>query len=156
MVDEKSNSDNTFGNPESIEVMTEMYLSAVKSVLDSLKEYEKDSSESDIMFLLAQAQARWLSSALRYWQQIATIIGTRGIETVDAIKPDGAGASAEARRVRMLDKARAALREVSNLSLREAKLLQNDLVKIEADLRECVSSTEEDLDGPRRFAKITK
>lgn len=156
MAEEKSKGDSTFSNPGSIDAMAEMYLSAVKSVLDSLKEYEDDSSGSDVMYLLAQAQARWLSSALRYWQQIATIINTRGIEAVDAIKPDENGTSAEARRVRMLDQARAALREVSNMSLREAKLLQNEFAKIEAELRECMSSTDDDLDDPRRFAKTIK
>lgn len=156
MAEEKSKGDSTFSNPGSIDAMAEMYLSAVKSVLDSLKDYEDDSSGSDVMYLLAQAQARWLSSALRYWQQIATIINTRGIDAVDAIKPDENGTSAEARRVRMLDQARAALREVSNMSLREAKLLQNEFAKIEAELRECMSSTDDDLDDPRRFAKTIK
>ncbi len=153
MVEERSNSDNTFIDPDSIEVMTKMYLSSVKSILDSLEEYEGDGSAADIMYLLAQAQARWLSSSLRYWQQIAAIVSARGIES---IKPDGTGESAQARRVRMLDKARAALREVSTLSLREAKLLQKDLLKIEAELRACMVSTDDDLGAPRRFGRIVK
>lgn len=153
MVQDKQASDNAFSNPASIDDMATMYLSAVKSVLDSLKEYENNTSGSDVMYLLAQAQARWLTSALRYWQQIATIIGTHGTEALETIKPDPDGASAEAHRVKMLDKARGALREVSELSLREAKLLQRDLMKIEAELRECVGTPDDDLDRPRRFAK---
>ena len=156
MAGKTSNSDNSFGSPGSIDVMAEMYLSAVKNVLDSLKEYEDDSAKSDVMYLLAQAQARWLSSALRYWEQIATIISTRGTDAVDAIKTDETEASPEARRVMLMDNARAALREVSELSLREAKLLQNDFVKIEAELRDCMGTSGDDLDGPRRFAKAVK
>ena len=153
MVEEKSGSEDTFSNPESIEVMTEMYLSAVKSVLDSLNEAADDGTDSDIMYLLAQAQARWLSSALRYWQQIAAILSARSIQVAAEINNGDGGASADARRVRMLDKARAALREISTLSFREAKLLQNDFVKIEAELRECLGAPEDDLEGPRRFGK---
>lgn len=136
-----------------MEDMTAMYLSAVKGVLDSLAEYENNKSSSDIMYLLAQAQARWLTSALRYWQQIAVIIGTHGVDAVEKIKPTTDGASQDARRVMMLDKARAALREVSDLSLREAKTLQRDLMEIEAELRECMAPTGDDLDAARRFAK---
>ncbi len=156
MVEKKKEPENTFGDPGTIDDMAAMYLAAVKSVLESLKEYEDNGSGSDIMYLLAQAQARWLSSALRYWQQIAGIIGERGSEAANAMKPDTDGPSAEARRVMMLDKARAALRDVSDLSLREAKLLQGDLMKIEAELRECMAQPEDELDEARRFARPIK
>lgn len=141
-------------DPSSVDDMVSMYLSAIKSVLTSLKEYEDKgaASGSDIMYLLAQAQAKWLSSALRYWQQVATIIATQGTDAVDAIKPDQPGAemSDEARRLLLLDKARAALRDISDLSITEAKLLRRDLMEIEAELRTFAGP---ERDGPHRYAR---
>ena len=130
-----------------------MYLSAVSSVLSSLKEYEENDAgfASDVMYVLAQAQVRWLTSALRYWTQIATIVSTQGSDAMEAIRQDGSDLSPEARRLIVLDKARAALREVSDMSLSEAKLLQRDLMKIEADLRDTLGG--KDRDGPHRYAK---
>lgn len=132
-----------------------MYLSAVSGVLSSLKEYEENDAgfTSDVMYVLAQAQVRWLTSALRYWTQIATIVSTQGADAMEALKAEGTDLSPEARRLVVLDKARAALRDVSDMSLSEAKLLQRDLMKIEADLRDTLGDPAGDRRGPRRYAK---
>jgi hypothetical protein len=145
---------NPFGDPASIDDMASMYLSAVKSILASLKEAEKnsDGSASDIMYVLAQAQTRWLTTALRYWTQIATIVTTQGTDAVNAIKPGEGGPSEEAKRLILLDKARATLREISDLSLSEAKMLQRDLMSIEEELRSLVGPEPEGKD-PHRFQK---
>ncbi len=145
----------TFHDPSSIDDMAAMYLSALKDVLASLKDHETGGRrfQSDVMYLLAQAQARWLTSALRYWQQVAAIIGTQGVDAIEAIVPEPKGQSLEAQQLVLLDKARAILREISELSMSEAKLLQRDLMDIEAELRNVVNSDDDDLDGPRRYAK---
>lgn len=162
MDDKKTSNGNGFSDPSSVDDMVGMYLSAVKGVLSSLNDYETKDGEtkggavgSDVMYLLAQAQAKWLTSALRYWQQVATIISTQGTDAVDAIKPEtnGDGMSDEARRLFILDKARAALREISDLSIAEAKLLQRDLMEVEAELRDVVADDGTDRDGPHRYAK---
>ena len=142
-----------FSDPASIEDMTTMYLTAVKGVLNSLKDYESKGGGSEIMYLLAQAQAKWLTSALRYWQQVATIISTQGAEAVEAIKPDANGPSDEARQLMILDRARAALREISDLSMSEAKVLQRELMEIEEELRDVVSGSDSDRDASHRYAK---
>ncbi len=142
---------NPFKNPDSIDDMASMYLFAVKSILASLKEQEEnfDAHGADIMYVLAQAQARWLTSALRYWTQIANIVGTQGAAAVEVIKPSPDGPSDEARRLILLDKARGTLREISDLSLSEAKLLQRELMEIEAEMRDLLIP--DDLDEPGRF-----
>lgn len=144
-----------FSNPGSIDDMVAMYLAALKGVLGSLREYGESGGrvEPEVMYLLAQAQARWLSSALRYWQQIATIVSTQGAGAIEASIPSADGPSLEARQLVVLDKARAVLREISDLSLSEAKLLQRELLEIEAELRKSVQPQDDDRDGPHRYAK---
>jgi len=51
----------------------------------------------------------------------------------------------------ILDKARAALREISDLSISEAKLLQRDLMDVEAELRDVIG--DKGRDGPHRYAR---
>lgn len=143
-----------FDDPASLDDLAEMYLAAVSGVLASLKiEGDERGFASDVTYLLAQAQVRWLTSALRYWTQIASIISTQGADAAGAIRPDGRRLSPEARRLIVLDKARAALREISELSLTEARLLQRDLMEIEADLRATLPEGPRDRDAPHRYAK---
>ncbi|RBW53752.1 hypothetical protein [Ruegeria sp. A3M17] len=155
MDQDDGSSHNEFGNPGSIDDMVAMYLEALEGVLGSLRDYSEKGArvEPDVMFLLAQAQARWLSSALRYWQQIATIVSTQGTDAIEATIPSADGPSLEARQLIVLDKARAVLREISDLSLSEAKLLQRDLMEIEAELRKSVGPVGDDREGPHRYAK---
>ncbi len=155
MEKENRNAQDAFVDPKSTEDLASVYLSAVSSVLSSLKDYEENNSgfASDVMYVLAQAQVRWLTSAMRYWTQIATIVSTQGSDAINALQPSGSEMSVEAQRLVVLDKARAALREISDMSLSEAKLLQQDLMKIEADLRDTLGSSASDRDGPHRYAK---
>ncbi|WP_370400356.1 hypothetical protein [Sulfitobacter sp. JB4-11] len=155
MKKDKSAPQNDFGDPESTEDLAAIYLSAISNVLSSLRDYEENNAgfASDVMYVLAQAQVRWLTSALRYWTQIATIVSVQGSDAMDALQSDGSEASVEARRLIVLDKARAALREISDMSLSEAKLLQRDLMKIETDLRETLDTKVSDRDAPQRYAK---
>ena len=155
MANEKSRVQDAFVDPKSIEDLTALYVSAVSSVLSSLKAYEENNAgyASDAMFVLAQAQARWLTSAMRYWTQIATIVSVQGADAMEAMKSDGPDISPEAQRLVILDKARGALREISEVSLSEAKLLQRDLMKIEADLRDTLHSSTAERDAPHRYAK---
>lgn len=145
-----------FGDPESIDDLAKMYMSAVSTILASLKDYEEKSGArgADVLYVLAQAQTRWLTGALRYWTQIASIVGNQGVNAVEALQPDPNGPSDDAKRLILLDKARAALREISDLSLSEAKLLQRDLMTIEKDLRAAFDADALKRDDAHRYAKV--
>lgn len=144
-----------FGDPESMDDLAKMYMAAVETVLSSLKDYEDKSGArgADVLYVLAQAQTRWLTGALRYWTQIASIVGTQGVDAVEALQPDPNGPTDEAKRLIVLDKARAALREISDMSLSEAKLLQRDLMKIDEDLRSAFDVDAMKRDSAHRYAR---
>ena len=93
------------------------------------------------MLLLAKAQVTWLTSGLRYWKQIAEIVGKSGLGLVDLatqtndIDPKDENARTM-RQLVLIDKARACLREVGEASLSEAETLRRELHKIEQELRD--------------------
>ena len=133
--------------PDDLESLVELYLNAMRLMIDALPAAASLSpgaprmgSEREILMLLARAQSVWLTSGLRYWKQMAEILASHGIGLADLIREpageDDGGADLQTmRRLKLLDEARACLREISDASMSEAEALRAQLMKIETDLR---------------------
>ncbi|MGM0584854.1 MAG: hypothetical protein ACQEUZ_09385 [Pseudomonadota bacterium] len=141
------------------------YLDAIRLAVDALSalrgagDQRAPGSEGEILLLLARAQAAWLTGGLRYWREIADILARGGEDLADAALKDAAapddGDDDEAERARrrmvLLDKARASLREIGEVSVSEAEALRARLLEIESELREMVDGGPET--EPRRRAR---
>ncbi|MEM9010191.1 MAG: hypothetical protein AAGE18_03120 [Pseudomonadota bacterium] len=149
-------------SPGAMDELIALYLTTLRDIIAALPASEERlkaderwglADERRILFLLAQAQAAWLTSGLRYWRQMAEILATQGIGLGDAARDDAAWEQDRLmRHLLLVDKARAALREVADLSLSEAKALRRKLLEIEGHLR----AAEAGPDGaePRRYGKV--
>lgn len=139
-------------------------LDAIRLAVDALSalrgggDQRAPGSEGEILLLLARAQAAWLTGGLRYWREIADILARGGEDLADAALKEAAApgdgddeAERARRRMILLDKARASLREIGEVSVSEAEALRARLLEIEGELRETVDGGPET--EPRRRAR---
>ena len=128
-----------------VEELVGLYANAVRTMIDAIPadlgtDEPSMGSREEIMMLLAKAQVAWLTSGLRYWKQIGEIVGKSGLGLMEvAAKTRETDGDPETKRTMqqlvLVDKARACLREVGEVSLSEAEALRRELQKIEAELR---------------------
>ena len=93
-----------------------------------------DGPAESMMELMARAQVAWLGAGVRYWGEMAELFGRRGVRIADFTRLSESDLD-ERDKLRLLDEARGYLREVGEISVREAEALREDLEKIEAELR---------------------
>ncbi len=84
--------------------------------------------------LMARAQIAWLGSGVRYWGEMAELFGRRGANIASLARLSDADLD-ERDKLRLLDEARGYLREVGEISMREAQALSDDMAKLEHELR---------------------
>lgn len=133
------------GDAKGIEDLVTLYIGAIRAMIDAIPTDlvaggPRMGSRQEILLLLAKAQVAWLTSGLRYWRQIAEIVGRSGLGLIDvASKSSGVSADEETartmRQLVLIDRARACLREVGEASMSEAETLRRELLKIEQELR---------------------
>lgn len=90
--------------------------------------------DTSMLELMAKAQVAWLSSGARYFGELTELFGRRGASMTDLVRMADGGLS-DTEKLQLLDEARGYLREVGDISLREAQALKNDLLELEAALR---------------------
>ncbi|MEO1000623.1 MAG: hypothetical protein AAFW69_08500 [Pseudomonadota bacterium] len=148
------------GKAAGLEELIGLYISTLQGLIATLPASEEGfeeeralwGDEKRIMFLLAKAQAVWLTSGLRYWRQVADIMADRGMSLTDVVTASMVeGKDPVVRNIALLDEARIALREVAELSMSEAKSLRRKLLEIEEKLRESEAAQAEE---GRRFHKV--
>ena len=95
--------------------------------------------QQDVMALVAQAYFVWMSGGLRYsnrvaglWNEYSRTLAER-FATAASV-PDAAGVEL----VTLVDEARAQLRQVGELTLQEARLLQEEMDRLAAEMRRLV------------------
>ena len=128
-----------------VEELVGLYVNALRSMIDAIPADLATGepgmgSREEIMMLLAKAQVAWLTSGLRYWKHIAEIVGKSGLGLLElATQAKDLQGDPETTRTMqqlvLIDKARACLREVGEVSMSEAEALRRELQKIEAELR---------------------
>ncbi len=133
------------GGMSGVEEMVKLYIGAVRSMIDAIpadlgQGEPASGSRQEILMLLAKAQVAWLTSGLRYWKHIAEIVGKSGMGLVELASQTPPGDTDDETKRTMqqlvlIDKARACLREVGEVSLSEAEALRRELMKIEEELR---------------------
>jgi hypothetical protein len=84
--------------------------------------------------LMARAQVAWLGAGIRYWSEMAELFGRRGVRIADMARYSESDLD-EREKLRLLDEARGYLREVGEISMREARALTDDMTKLEQALR---------------------
>lgn len=154
-----------FGDGASIDQMIESYLGVVQSVLAKMPgtgdgpdsaaspgEAKLNGKEQEIFLHLARAQMTMMSRGMTLWRQIGESMLSHGTEASNAAPKDMSDPRArDHMRMIALDKARACLREIGDLSRVNAEEFQHELVEIEAALR--ASQAPDPYDKPKRQAR---
>jgi len=172
-VTEKSGGSNgPFGNGASdgaaIDQMIESYLGVVQGVLDRMPGTadapdsaaspdgaKLNGKEQEIFLHLARAQMTMMSRGLNLWRQIGESMLSHGTEATNAAPKDMSDPRArDHMRMIALDKARACLREIGDLSRVNAEEFQQELIEIEAALR--ASQAPDPYDKPKRQARAKR
>jgi hypothetical protein len=95
---------------------------------------EAPGPDANMVELMARAQVAWLGAGMRYWGEMAELFGRRGANIADMARLSERDMD-EREKLRLLDEARGYLREVGEISMREAQALTDDMMKLEAALR---------------------
>jgi hypothetical protein len=134
-----------FGEIGDMNELVALYVDTVQAWIDALPQHRDESeptpgSNREIMLLLARAQAAWLTSGLRYGQQVSALMADRGMDLAGLTSlvrepPADATPDETRRQIELIDKARDFLTQVADASLTEAETLRIQLLKIERELR---------------------
>jgi len=139
-----------FGEIGSVNDLVELYVDTLQAWIDALPQKRAGTepalgSNREILLLLARAQAEWLTSGLRYGQQISDLMADSGFDmagltAVAKSMTEDTPTEQTMRQLALIDKARGFLRQVADASLSEAEALRTQLLEIEASLREVQST----------------
>lgn len=173
MTEENDGPKGPFGEGASIDQMIERYLSAVQGVLDKMPGPSEtpeggpgldgaglggaklNGKEQEIFQHLARAQMTMMSRGLNLWRQVGETMLNHGTEATNAGPKDMSDPKArDHMRMITLDKARACLREIGDLSRVSAEEFQQELIEIEAALR--ASQAPDPYDKPKRQARAKR
>ena len=163
MTEENSGPKSPFGDGASIEQMIESYLGVVRGVLEKMPSApdapdggaKLNRGEQDIFLHLARAQMTMMNRGLSLWRQVGETMLNHGMEATNAAPKDMADPKArDHMRMIALDKARACLREIGDLSRVSAEEFQQELIEIEAALR--ASQAPAPYDKPKRQARAKR
>lgn len=157
-----------FGDSASIDQMIERYLSLVQGVLSKMPGTGETSAaapnpngaylngkEQEIFLHLARAQMTMMSRGMNLWRQVGESMLSHGTEATNAAPKDMTDPKArDHMRMIALDKARACLREIGDLSRISAEEFQHELIEIEAALR--ASQAPAPYDKPKRQARAKR
>jgi hypothetical protein len=163
VAEQSSGPKSPFGDSTSIDQMIESYLGVIRGVLDKLPatsdpnevDAKLDGNEQQVFLHLARAQMTMMSRGLNLWRQVGETMLNHGIEATNAAPKDMSDPKArDHMRMIALDKARACLREIGDLSRVNAEEFQHELIEIEAALR--ASQSPEPYDKPKRQARAKR
>ena len=114
---------------------------------------DEDKVQAELVASMADAYLTWVTRGFSFWGSLAQQHGSfsaKLVERCSAMKADPQRFEEERRA--LLDDMGAYLREMADLSMREARVLQSELEKIGGDLRDAMER-DATMDAPRRFAK---
>ena len=143
--------------------MMESYLGVVQGVLAKMPsaggaaegESKLNSKEQEIFLHLAKAQMTMMSRGMTLWRQVGETMVNHGQEATEAAPKDMNDPKARDHlRMIALDKARACLREIGDISRINAEEFQQELIEIEAALR--ASQAPEPYEKPKRQARAKR
>ena len=163
MTEETGGPKGPFGDGASIDKMIESYLGVVQGVLDKMPkaaaategESRLDGKEQEIFLHLAKAQMTMMSRGMNLWREVGETMMAHGREATEAAPKDMNDPKArEHMRMIALDKARACLREIGDISRVNADEFQQELIEIEAALR--ASQAPEPYEKPKRQARAKR
>jgi len=163
VTDGNDGSKNPFGDGASIDQMIESYLGVVRGVLDKMPRHENapegeaqlNGEEQDIFLHLARAQMAMMNRGLNLWRQVGETMVNHGMEAAKTAPKDMADPKArDHMRMIALDKARACLHEIGDISRINADEFQQELLEIEAALR--ASQAPEPYEKPKRQARAKR
>lgn len=168
MTEENDGPKGPFADGASISQMIERYLDVVQGILDKMpgpSEAPEDSAgldeaklsgkEQEIFQHLARAQMTMMSRGLNLWRQVGETMLNHGTEATNAAPKDMSDPKTrDHMRMITLDKARACLREIGDLSRVSAEEFQHELIEIEAALR--ASQAPAPYDKPKRQARAKR
>ncbi len=163
MTEENNGPKSPFGDGASIEQMIESYLGVVRGVLEKMPgapDAPNDGAklnheEQDIFLHLARAQMTMMNRGLSLWRQVGETMLNHGMEATNAAPRDMSDPKVrDHMRMITLDKARACLREIGDLSRVSAEEFQQELIETEAALR--ASQAPAPYDKPKRQARAKR
>lgn len=163
MTEDKAGPKSPFGDGALIDKMIESYLGVIKGVLNKMPNAGDDADgdrklngkEQEIFLHLAKAQMTMMSRGMNLWRQVGETMVSHGKEATEAAPKDMNDERArEHMRMIALDKARACLREIGDISRVNAEEFQQELVEIEAALR--ASQAPEPYEKPKRQARAKR
>lgn len=163
MTEETGGPKGGFGDSASIDKMIESYLGMVQGVLNKMPnaadapdgESKLSSKEQEIFLHLAKAQMTMMNRGMNLWRQVGETMVSHGQEATEAAPKDMNDPKArDHMRMIALDKARACLREIGEISQINAEEFQQELIEIEAALR--ASQAPEPYDKPKRQARAKR
>ena len=143
--------------------MIESYLGMVQGVLNKMPnaadapngESKLSGKEQEIFLHLAKAQMTMMNRGMNLWRQVGETMVSHGQEATEAAPKDMNDPKArDHMRMIALDKARACLREIGDISRINAEEFQQELIEIEAALR--ASQAPEPYDKPKRQARAKR
>ena len=141
MTEETGQPKSPFGDGASIEKMIESYLGVVQGVLNKMPnandasdgESMVNGKEQEIFLHLAKAQMTMMNRGLNLWREVGETMMAHGQEATEAAPKDMNDPKArDHMRMIALDKARACLREIGDISRINAEEFQQELIEIEA------------------------
>ena len=162
MTDQNTGPGGPFDGGASLDQMMEDYLRIMRQFLaktpadaDLQEDIHPDAKEREIVMHLARAQMMWLNRGLTLWRRIGETMIAHGEEAKAAAPDDLTDANARTqKRLIALDKARACLHEVGDMTRISAQEFQQELIEIEAALR--ASQAPEPYDKPKRRARAKR
>lgn len=163
MTEENDGPKGLFGDGASMDQMIERYLGVLQDVLATMPKPGEtsedgaglDEKEQEIFLHLARAQMVMMNRGLNLWRQVGETMlrhGTKATSAASEDKPDPK--TREHMRMITLDKARACLHEIGDLSRVSAEEFQHELIEIEAALR--ASQAPAPYDKPKRHARAKR
>jgi hypothetical protein len=99
-----------------------------------------------------QVYGAWVRSGIRYWSGLANAHGEYCAKLAESLSRSAGGDVAEASRRMVVDETSAYLREVADLSMREARVFQAEVEKAQEKVRGLVGDGDSG-EPPRRYAK---
>lgn len=158
MTDQNTGLGSPFDGGANLDQMIEDYLKIMRQFLAKTPadaDLPEDAQEREIVMHLARAQMMWLNRGLTLWRRIGETMIAHREEAKAAAPDDLTNANARTqKRLIALDKARACLHEVGDMTRISAQEFQQELIKIEAALR--ASQAPEPYDEPKRRARAKR
>lgn len=103
---------------------------------------------ADVAGFLGQTWMVAATSGFRYWRRVAELYGARQAAILQAL---ASGGLSENERRAMIDELRSYVRELGDVSLQEARVLQRELERLSLGLAESIDPTPSDGEPHRRW-----